>query len=238
MAEKEEEHFDDDGVPQIVESKSDFERVVEDNKVPIVAGLCLIMLASAAWFVFKHLRDQKTYQANTAFTSAKTVEDYNLVIDDHGGSTAGGNAYLAKAQAMVDEDRTDEAHQVLRKFIEQYGDHPRHAQGLLALGTLLEESGQSDAAEVEYRNVLKQHPDSELAPYAKLRIGDLKWAQGKEDEARIIYEEIPPTYPRTGQPWIRKIDERLRLMGVQESAAATTPEPTEAPTEAVVELTE
>ena len=52
---------------------------------------------------------------------------------------------------------------MLRKFIELYEDHPRHAQAILGLGTLLEESGNLEAAESRYREIITLHPDSELA---------------------------------------------------------------------------
>ncbi len=200
-------------MPQIVDNQSNFERKVEENKVAIVAGLCVLMVVSAAWFVLQHLRERKLHEANLAFTAARTIDDYNLVIDDHGGSIAAGNAYLAKAQAMIDAGRSDEAHQVLRKFIELYEGHPRHAQAFLALGTLLEASGNPDGAEGRYRELISLHPGSDLVPYAKMRIGDLRWAEGKNEEARILFEEIPPAHPRTGQPWVPKIEERLALIG-------------------------
>lgn len=206
-------HLDEDGMPQIVDTQSDFERKVEENKVLIVAGLCLLVVVSAGLFVLRHLSERKLQAANLAFTAAQTIDDYNLVIDDHGGTVAAGNAYLAKAQAMIDAGRSDEAHQVLRKFIELYEDHPRHAQAFLALGTLLEASGNPEGAAGRYRELVTLHSGSELVPYAKIRIADLRWSEGKDDEARILYEEIPPAHPRTGQTWVSKIEARLTLIG-------------------------
>jgi|GEM_PF-3379805 len=209
---------DEDGVPLIVDTQSDLEKSVEQNKIPIVAALCLIMLGSAGWFMYKNGRDKKALESSTAYTIASSVDEYNEVIDDFGGSIAAGNAYLSKAQAMIDEGRTDEAHQVLWKFIGQYEDHPRHAQAYLAYGTVQEQAGKPDGANAEYENLIKKYPQSELAPYARIRQGDLKWAAGDIDGAADIYKTIAANYPRTGQTWVRKIEQRFDMLGIKEEA--------------------
>ena len=205
--------IEEDGMQQIVDHKSDLEQALEKNQTPIIAGVCVALIGSAGYFSIKELSKSKRAAANLAFTQASTIEDYNLVIQDHGGSVAAGNAYLAKAQLMIDEDKSDEAHQVLRKFIEQYEKHPRYVQGVVALASLTEESGKNDDARAHYQNIVDNHGDSELAPYAQLRIGDLLLAEGKEDEARKVFQQIASTYPRTGQTWLIKVDQRLERLG-------------------------
>ena len=64
------------------DAQSDFEKTVEENKILIVALLCLALLGTSGWFLLKYRRDKELKDASIALTSAETIEDYNLVIKD------------------------------------------------------------------------------------------------------------------------------------------------------------
>lgn len=158
--------------------------------------LCLaLVVAAAAYGLVRYSNHAKAVKAGEAFASAKTVEDLDAVLQQHGGTLAAGNALLKKAELLWEQNKKTTSVDVLREFTEKNKSHPLYAQALLGLGSKLESLGKRSEAKPVFEQIISEFPTNDVAALAELRLGDILWADGKEDEAKKVYEGLAVKFP-------------------------------------------
>lgn len=183
-----------DAISQEVPSTG-LEKFLEDNFRKLVWFFVILVIALIAFGIFRHQSTLKSHEAAEAFTSAKTVEDCDLVISRYPGSTAAANALLLKSELLWDQNKKSSAVDELKAFISQYPNHPLATNVLLGLGSKLDAMGDQKEAQSVFERIVNEFTSSEAAPLAQVRLGDLLWAAGKQEEAKKAYEDIAVKFP-------------------------------------------
>jgi predicted negative regulator of RcsB-dependent stress response len=183
-----------DAISQEVPSTG-LEKFLEDNFRKLVWFFVILVIALIAFGIFRHQSTLKSHEAAEAFTSAKTVEDCDLVISRYPGSTAAANALLLKSELLWDQNKKSSAVDELKAFTSQYPKHPLATNVLLGLGSKLDAMGDQKEAQAVFERIVNEFTSSEAAPLAQVRLGDLLWAAGKQEDAKKAYEDIAVKFP-------------------------------------------
>lgn len=174
------------------------EKFLEDNFRKLVWLFIFVVIALLAYAFISIQNNEKANEAAEAFTSAKTIEDCDLVSSRYAGTHAAANAQLLKADLLWDQNKKSSAVEVLKAFTAKNTRHPLAVNALLGLGTKLEAMGDRKEAQAIFERIVREFSASEAAPLAHIRLGDLLWAEGKADEAKKIYEDLPVKFPDMG----------------------------------------
>jgi tetratricopeptide (TPR) repeat protein len=171
------------------------EKFLEDNFRKLVWLFAFVVIAIIAYGFIRHQSTLKANEAAEAFTSAKTVEDCDLVISRYAGTNAAANALLLKADLLWDQNKKTSAVDALKEFTSKNSSHPLFVHTLLGLGTKLDAMGDRKEARAIFERIVTEFSSNEAAPLAQVRIGDLLWADGKQDEAKKAYEDLAVKFP-------------------------------------------
>lgn len=197
-------------VPQV----SPLEVYVETHFRSILIGFVVIVVAVLGYGVVSYLGNKSAEDAAIELTAAKTVEDFDLVVQHHPGSIAAGNALLFKAQKLWSDNKKDTAVAALREFVAKYTSHPFYTQALISLASRLESlGGKTELTEAKglYEKVISDNPKTDIAALAELRLADILWNDGKVDEAKKVYDSLPQKM--TGSPYFAQNEDRLKWLG-------------------------
>ncbi len=188
------------------------EQFLEANFRKIVISFVAVIVVAVVYGVISYQNRRAAEAAAIEVTSAKTKDDCDLVVKNHPGTIAAGNALLTKAKLLWDDNKKDTSVATLREFVAKYPDHPFFAQGSLSLATRLESMGGKDVAEAKsiFEKLVKDQGKSDIGSLAQLRLGDLLWNEGKTDEAKKVYEALPQKM--TGSPFFEHNSERLKWL--------------------------
>ena len=189
---------------------SPIEAFIEENKGRLILGFGTLIVVVVGAIILFSQRQTSRLEAAQAFTSAATLTELNQVIERQAGTIDAGNAMLAKADQLKREGKAAEARTTLTEFCNQYRQHPRFAQGLVALGEAAESAGDRSKARESYQQVPS---DSDLVPLAKMRLADLLFQEGRIAEARDAYTEIEREF--TQNPWATPLKERIKDANLQ-----------------------
>ena len=198
----------------------------EQNRNKILIGFALATIVICAILISGQLKRQKHLDAARAYSSAlekKEVAAFDAVIVEHPGSLAAGNAMVSKAELLSDQGKPEDARSTLETFVSDYSDHPRHAQGLFALGNLYHISGDREKAADYYEQSIDAAPDAEMTPLARIRLGDLALEAGDKDAADQRYQESFTLHP--GNRFIDYAEEKIALLKVGNPPAVKRPAP-------------
>lgn len=174
------------------------EKFLEDNFKKLVWLFAIVVVALIAYGVINHQSTLKSQEAAEAFTSAKTVEDCDLVISRYSGTNAAANALLLKADLLWDQNKKTSAVEALKEFTSKHPDHPFATNALLSLGSKQDSMGDRKEAQAVFERITRDFASSEAAPLAQVRLGDILWADGKADEAKKAYEDLAVKFPESG----------------------------------------
>lgn len=197
----------------IVPQTPPLEVFLEANFRKIVIALIALIVVGLVYGAVSFQNRRTAEAAAIELTGAKKVEDYDLVVQKHPGTVAAGNALLAKAKLLWDDNKKDTSVATLRDFVSKYTDHPFRAQGMLGLATRLESmGGKNDIAEAKslFEKLVSEQGKSDIGTLAQMRLGDLLWNDGKIDEAKKVYEALPQKM--TGSPFFEHNTERLKWL--------------------------
>ena len=171
------------------------EKFLDDNFRKLVWLFAFVVIAIIAYGFIRHQSTLKANEAAEAFTSAKTIEDCDLVISRYAGTNAAANALLLKADLLWDQNKKTTAVEVLKEFTSKQTSHPLFVHTLLGLGTKLDAMGERKEAQAIFERIVNEFASHEAAPLAQVRLGDLLWADGKQDEAKKAYEDRAVKFP-------------------------------------------
>ena len=209
---------------------SPLEQYVESNARTLVTGFLVFLVVVVAIAAFSYYNHRSAEAAATEAAQVKTVEDCDLVVQHHPGTTAAGDALLFKAKLLWDQNKKDQSVATLRDFVAKYTSHPFIAQGTLGLATRLEAMGNKNEIEEArglYEKLSKEQGKSDVGTLAQLRLADMQWNEGKVEEARKIYESLPSRM--TGSPFFQHNADRLQWLaaGLPTKEVAPPPPPPE-----------
>ncbi len=197
---------------------------LEAHKTKIVAGVLAVILVLCAILIGREMAESKRIDAAMAYTSASSPEGYLAVVSEFPSSVSAGDALLSKADAELKAGSPEDAKATLQTFINSHKDHPRHAQGIFALGMIHHRAGEYDQASASYDQALNAAGKaSDLVPLIKIRQGDLALEQGDPEKARQIYEVIIPSHP--GTLFFDRVEEKLVLAELGQLKTVPAPEP-------------
>ncbi len=198
-------------IPHHVEAPADAtEAFLEQNFRKILLLAVAIVAVVAVVGMIRYKKHQTDQAAAEQLSSAKTVEDCDLVIQKYPGSIAAGNAMLIKADLLWKANKKDSAVGVLKDFTKSSPKHPFFLSGLMGLASKIEASGDKAEAKAIYERITGEFAKSEFAPVALLRLGDMLWADGKDEEAKKLFESLPSKYP--GELSVNMSQARLDLI--------------------------
>ena len=214
--------------------------VVAATAVAIIGGL-----------IISELKKQASSEAAQAFSSAakeRSTEDLDAVVSEHPDTLAAGNAVLTKADLLQSQQKFEDAKIAFMTFVEKFPDHPRHPQGLYALGNLSHSNGDFEGAIEFYDRAMEAAPDGDLGPLLLIRKGDIALSQaeslreaGKTEEAdaqvdaaKQLYEESITRPEFRASPFISLAESRLDLADIgQVPVVPAPPEPEPEPESAI-----
>jgi tetratricopeptide (TPR) repeat protein len=171
------------------------EKFLEDNFRKLVWLFAFVVIAIIAYGFIRHQSTLQANEAAEAFTSAKTIEDCDLVISRFAGTNAAANALLLKADLLWDQNKKTSAVDALKEFTSKNSSHPLFVHTLLGLGSKLDAMGDRKEAQAIFERIANEFASHEAAPLAQVRLGDLLWADGKQDEAKKAYEDLAVKFP-------------------------------------------
>ena len=172
-----------------------WEKFLDKNFKTLLRLFIVLIIVLGIYGLLQYMKRAEAVKAGEAYTSAKTVEDLDLVIHEHGGSLAAGNALLKKADLLWEQNKKTSSVDALQEFAGKYKHHPLLPHALLALGSKLESIGKSGDAKPVFERIVNEFGKSDVAVLAEVRLGDLLWAAGKEAEAKKIYEGLAAKFP-------------------------------------------
>jgi len=188
-----------------------------------IAGGAILICAA---LVIGQMRKQKHLEAAQAYSSALTtgeIAGLDAVAVDFGGSIAGGNALLSKAEIQINQGKPQDAQATLESFIDEYPSHPRHVQGVFALGNLYQIAGDKEKARSYYQRAIDEQPDGEITPLARIRLGDIALESGETKIADQDYQEAYTLHP--GTPFFDYAKQKITLLAVGNPPVVERPEP-------------
>jgi tetratricopeptide (TPR) repeat protein len=164
------------------------------RQIILLAG-GVIVLGLAVFGVYVNHQSQVIAAAGAALGQASTADDYRQVMNQYAGTVAAGDAALFLAGKLRDDQKYDDALQVLQGFLDKYPTHPMAHAGDLSYAETLEAQGKLDEAISRYQEVAAKYPNSYSAPLAILAQANVLKSQGKIEEARRVYENFVAQFP-------------------------------------------
>src|SRR5439155_26265627 len=140
----------------------------ERFKNPIITALIIVVLAVIGFTGYRFYSDRQAAAASALLASAKSVQDYQQVIDRYPKTPAGADAYLLLAEAQRGEKKFAEANATLQFFITKNPHHEFVSTARMAMAANLESMGKSDEALSMYQQIALTYPNSFTAPLALL----------------------------------------------------------------------
>jgi len=201
--------------PAPIDVSSPMEQFLEANFKKLVLACALIALGAVLYGVVSYTNRANAIAAGEAFSSAKTVEDCDLVISEYEGTLAAGNALLLKADLLWTQNKKDSSVAALRDFTTKHTDHPLLPETLLGLATKLESMKETDEAQPLFERIISEYPNSDVAALAQIRLGDLLWSTGKEEEAKAAYEAVPAKFINADSDFIEQSEGRLKWISAK-----------------------
>lgn len=201
--------------PDSLEKLTPMEEFLEKNFKKIVLA-CVAAIALVVFYgVARYMGKVKDAEAAAAFAAAKTIEDYDIVLAERSGTRAAGNALLAKADLLWQDNKKDSSIDALNTFLSKHASHPLKAQAQLGFASKLDSIGKKTEAKAAFEKVIADNPGSDIAAVAQLRLGDLLWAEGKEDEARAVYESLPAKFSNASENILDQGETRLKWIAAK-----------------------
>jgi len=206
---------------------------VEANRVRLLAGTGIVLVAVFLYFFFTYQREQNEINAGLAMTqlglamptdagAGQWADSYSKIVNDFSGTAAARRAQLQGAGAMFDTGRYPEAQAQFQKFLDTHPDSELSASAALGVAACLEALGKADLALGAYQRVTIGFPGNLVAVNAaKLALARLSIQQGKLADAANFYESIlraVPGGPLAQEAEMCLIDVRTKLVLSQPAA--------------------
>ncbi len=193
-------------------------------KYIVLGAVALLVLALVGSELYRNAQSRTAEAASAGLNGAKTIGEYQKVIDTYPNTLAAGNAYLLMARDQTEAKDFAGAAATWQTFAEKFPKHPQAGAALLARGNALEAQGKLDEARAVYQQVSTSHAGDYVAPLARVSEATLLTAQRKLEDARHVYENIIATYPNSVGKLLA--EREMRYLNSLPAAGAPPPTPT------------
>ena len=211
------------GPPLLLEGAAVWERY----KWPVVGAVALLVLALLGSEFYQGTQRRRAQESSVALDGAKTITEYQKVIDQYPGTLAAANAYLLLASEKIDAKDYAGAAETWQTFAQKFPKHPQVAAALLARGNALAAQGKVDDARAAYQQVTSAHSTDYTAPLAFLEEATLLKSQRKLEDARRVYENVVASYGNTNEA--KQAQQELSFLNSLPPLGAPAPTPVLAP---------
>ena len=202
----------------------------EKYKFIVIGAVLLLVLALVGSELYHNSQRRMAEAASAELNGAKTIGEYQKVIDTYPNTLAAANAYLLMARDQTEAKDFAGAAATWQTFVEKFPKHPEAGAALLARGNALEAQGKPDEARAIYQQVATSYAGDYAAPLARLSEATLLTSQRKIEEARHVYENIIATYPNSVGAVVAK--QEMRYLNALPAVGAPPPTPTPVPSAA------
>ncbi len=185
-------------IGEIEQGPSRFEKFLENNQKKLLLLVCLLIVGTSGWIIYRGMRDATRVKAGEALVDARDIGGLRTVIDEFSSTPAAGTAMLDLANRQWEDGLEEESIRTLREFID---DKPRHAarpSARLALATRLLERGETEEGTAILNELVTDPSADFLAPFALIKLGDLAYADGDTKAAEDYYTRARDLFPMTG----------------------------------------
>jgi tetratricopeptide (TPR) repeat protein len=196
---------------------------LDKYKLPIVAGVLLLVLALIGSEVYAMQREKKLRAAGAELDSAKTSADYRHVIDGYPGTLPAANATLLLGREQFNAQDYAGAANTWQGFADKYPQNALAPEALIGAGTAFDALGKNDQARSLYQRAATSFPGNFAAPLARLDEAALLKAAHKAEEARRVYENVMASAANTDAA--QQAAEELRFLHVMPSEPGVALEP-------------
>ena len=204
----------------------------ETNRIRIVWGGGVIVVAAGLISFYSWQRDQKEIAAGQALTqmmssiprnaTASQQADLYLKISTDYHNTSGGQRALLQGAAMLfTAGRYADAQAQFQKFLNVYPDSYFAAQAALGVATSLDAQGETDLAAGGYQRIINSYSDAVAVDSARFALAQIDERQGKLSEAANLYEAIVHYNPNSSLG----SEAGLRLMELKMKQPSASPAP-------------
>jgi len=188
-------------------------------------GVSIVLIALIISMGYKNYKASKASQSWEKLWSAKSPQDFEIVMEDYPSSPATPVALLKVAKAYFDAQNYSLSIKKYDAFLTKY---PQHRFVHIArVGKLhcREALGQVNEALKGFTAFAVQNPNHYLAPQATLGRARCLGHMGRNEEAKAVYKELIAARPDSG--WSMKAEESLKLLGrrAQPAVSMTVPIP-------------
>jgi tetratricopeptide (TPR) repeat protein len=167
---------------------------LEKYRAQFLGVLAVLLLALIGVAVFRYTAANRAIAAAGLLSAAKSVPDYQQIIDRYPQTKAAADAYLLMAGRQRNEKKFAEANVSLHSFIDRFPKDEMVTTAWMGIAANLESLGKNDEARGLYRKLAAEYAQSFVAPLALLSQAHLLKEAGKTEEARRACETVMTQY--------------------------------------------
>lgn len=177
-------------------------------RLAIGAGVAVLIVLAVS--IYRGRADAARQQAMQMLMSARTLQDLQVLIDEHPGAAAAPLALLKSAKLYYDSGDYDTSLNKYDAFTETYGDHEMADAARMGRLHCLEARYQLDEALAGYEAFAAENAGHFLESQAHFGRARCLQELGRLEEARTVYEDFMAANPDSG--WLQRAEERLRVL--------------------------
>jgi TolA-binding protein len=163
-----------------------------------LAGLLMLVLLLVIGFTaWRFYQERREAASAETLAGAKTVADYEVVINRYVGTPAAAAAHLLLAEAQRKSGKLADANATLQLFLDKFPRHELASTARMSIAANLEAMGKEDEATAVYQQIVAVDSSSFNAPRALLEQAKILQTKGRVDEARHVCETIITKYQQS-----------------------------------------
>jgi predicted negative regulator of RcsB-dependent stress response len=163
-------------------------------KTELIAALIIALIATAGFAGYRFYNDHRNSAAAELLSGARTIPEYQRVIERYPGTPASASAYLLLAELQRSKKNFADANTTLQTFIDKFPQHELASTARMAMAANFESMGKADEALSTLQRLVANYPKSFNAPLALISQVHLLKAKGRIEEARRVCETFLTQY--------------------------------------------
>ncbi len=190
MARPEDDYIPASDEPVIEPEIDSFELLWEKHRTAIIAGGIALVVLIAGFIGWITVTTTTRNASQADFAAASTPDAYRAIIEKYPRTVVAGNSALLLAKALRDEDKLDEANQVLADFVKALPDHPFAPLASVAIAENEALAGKMSEAIQSLQLVADTHTKSFVAPVALMLKADLALSTGDRNTSLQTHQAL------------------------------------------------